>query len=141
MGRTHFSGPITSGTQREGASANFGHTVLKQTDTFGFADTGAFATEIVLPAGSQILDMFVDLTAAWNATADALEIGTASNADAYGDVADLQTTGRVTVTIDADQAGAIDDIGTADKTVYLKITSTGSPSAGAGIITVLYAQD
>jgi len=142
MATTTFSGPIKAGTVREGASANTGGVVLTQTDTFTFSDTGAFATDIILPASSQIIDQMVDVTTVWDSgTSDALEIGTSADPDAYGDVADIQSAGRTLVDPDATQGAAIDDIGTSDVTVYLKITSAGSAvSQGAARLTVTYRQ-
>ena len=143
MGSTTFSGPVQAGTVKDGASANLGKVVLSQTDTFTFADTGTFATEIILPANSQIVEMYVDAATAWDSvTSDALEIGDGTDADEYGDVADIQATGRLTVTIDAAQAAVIDDIGTSDVTINLTITSVGgSLTAGAAQLTVNYVQN
>lgn len=143
MGSTTFSGPVKAGTVREGAGQNTGKVVLSQTATFTFADTGSFATSIILPAGAQIVQFHVDVDTAWDSvTSDALEIGTSGDADAYGDVADLQTAGRTTASVDATQAAAIDDIGTSDVTVYLTITSVGgSLSQGSARITALYVQN
>jgi len=143
MGFSTFSGPVRVGPIKEGSTRNTGVVVLSQTDTFAYTDTGAFATNIILPAGSQILNMFVDASAAWNTgTSDALEIGTQADPDAYADVADLQGTGRLALTMpDAGQATACANIGTSDVTVYLKITSSGTAaSAGAAYFTVVYAQ-
>lgn len=142
MGQTTFSGPVRAGTIKEGGSANVGNVVLSQTATFTVADTGAFASGIILPAGCQIVDQIVDVDTAWNsATSDALEIGTAADPDAYGDVASIKTaTGRTVVDPDATQVAAIDDIGTADVPVYLKITSVGTPTTGSARLTITYVQ-
>lgn len=142
MGKTTFSGPVQAGTVREGASANVGGAVLSQTASFGFADTGAFLSGIILPAGAQIIDQIVDVTTVWDSvTSDALEIGTLADPDAYGDVADLQTGGRAVVDPDATQGAAIDDIGDSDIPVYLKITSAGgSLTTGAARLTITYRQ-
>lgn len=143
MATTTFSGPVQAGTVRDGSGANVGGAVLTQTATFAYTDTGAFATTIILPASAQIIDQMVDVTTAWDSgTSDALEIGTSADPDAYGDVANLQSGGRTLVDPDATQAAAIDDIGTSDVTVYLKITSSGSAaSAGAARVTITYRQN
>jgi|DEB0MinimDraft_3_1074331.scaffolds.fasta_scaffold83478_2 hypothetical protein len=143
MATTTFSGPVQAGTVKDGASANVGGAVLTQTDTFSYTDTGAFATTIILPANAQIIDQLVDVTTAWNSvTSDALEIGTSADPDAFGDVANLQASGRAVVDPDATQCAAIDDIGTSDVTVYLKINSAGgSLSAGAARLTITYRQN
>lgn len=142
MANTTFSGPVRAGTVREGTGANIGGVVLTQTDTFTYTDTGAFATSIILPASSQIIDQMVDVTTVWNSgTSDALEIGTSADPDAYGDVANLQSGGRTLVDPDATQSAAIDDIGTSDVTVYLKITSAGTAvSQGEARVTITYRQ-
>lgn len=142
MGQTTFSGPVRAGTIREGASANVGRVVLAQSAAFTFADTGSFASGIILPAGAQIVDMIVDVATAWNSVAsDALEIGTAANPDAFGDIADLQAAGRAVADPDVDQAAAIQDIGDSDVPVYLTISSSGgSLSAGSAVLTVTYVQ-
>ncbi len=147
MASTTFSGPVQAGTIREGASVNLGGVLLSQTATFGFADTGTTATSIVLPANSQIVEMYVDTTVAWDSvTSDFLNIGTSANTDAYSGTAaliDLQATaGRLTVPVDATQAGAIADIGTADVVVNILITSVGgSLTVGAGRLTISYRQN
>ena len=142
MGNTTYSGPIRTGTVREGASANIGGVVLSQTATFAFGDTGTFATGIILPAGAQVIDQIVDVTTVWNSvTSDALEIGDGTDPDAYGDIADLKAGGRAVVDPDATQGAAIDDIGDTDVTINLTITSVGgSLSTGAARITITYRQ-
>ena len=143
MAFTTYSGPLRVGTVKEGSGRNTGVVVLTQTFPFTKANTGAFSTGITLPAGSQIIAQYVDTSVVWNSgTSDALEIGTSTDPDAYGDVADLQATaGRLTVTMDADQAALCPNIGTADKTIYLKINSSGTAAAtGTARYTVVYAQ-
>lgn len=143
MGSTTFSGPVRAGTVRDNAANNVGNVVLSQTDTFTFADTSTFATNIILPASSQIVQMFVDVDTVWNSvTSDALEIGDGTDADAYGDVADLQVAGRTIASVDGTQAAAIDDIGTSDVTINLTINSVGgSLTTGSARITVFYVQN
>ncbi|MHC5112435.1 MAG: hypothetical protein ACYTHJ_21460 [Planctomycetota bacterium] len=143
MANTTFSGPIRAGTIRHNAAANIGSVVLTQTDTFTFADTGTTATGIILPANSQIIDMHVDMFTAFDsATSDAMEIGDGTDADAYGDVTNLQQTGRLITTLDGDQIAAIDAIGTSDVTINITINSAGGGlSAGSGRLTVLYRQN
>ena len=143
MGTTTFSGPVQAGTIREGASANLGGAVLTQTATFTFADTGTTATSIILPANSQIIDMHVDMFTAFDsATSDAMEIGDGSDPDIYGDIINLQQTGRLITSVDGTQIAAIDAIGTSDVTINITINSVGGGlSAGSGRLTVLYRQN
>lgn len=144
MATTTFSGPIKSGDIREGSSKNTGDVVLSQTAAFSYTDTGAFASGIILPANSQIVDIKVKTFVAWDSvTSDALEIGTLADPDAYADVTNLKATaGVATVAQDVTQLAAVDDIGTSDVPLYLKITSVGgSLSQGSARITVLYVQN
>lgn len=142
MGQSTWSGPIRAGTIREGAAANVGGVILTQTATFAFGDTGTTALSIILPAGSQIIDQIVDVGVVWDSvTSDALEIGDGTDADAYGDVADLQVLGRVVVDPDGPQGLAIDDIGTSDVTINITITSVGgSLATGTARLTITYRQ-
>lgn len=143
MAQSHASGPRVYGPIREGTGQNTGGVVLTQTATFAFGDTGSTATSIILPANSQIIDQIVDVTTAWDSvTSDALEIGDGTDVDAYGDVADLQVLGRVVVDPDGPQGTAIADIGTADITVTITITSAGgSLTVGAARLTITYRQN
>ena len=144
MGSTTWSGPIKAGTVREGASANVGSVVLSQTATFTHAQAEVdTSTGIIIPANSQIIDIHVEVTTAWDsATGAALEIGNGTDVDKYADVAALKTpTGRSTVAVDATQAAAWMDVGTSDVTIYTKITETGAAAAGSANITVLYCQN
>lgn len=142
MANTTFSGPIRSGTVREGPNANIGWTVLNQGADFTFADTGTFASGIILPAGAEVLSIFVNLYEAWNsATSDAMEIGSLADPDAIADVADLQTTGQVAVTAAVSQLVTWKDIGTVDLPIYLTINSVGGGlNAGDGRINIRYRQ-
>ncbi len=143
MGNSTFSGPLRTGTIREGVGLNLGNSLMTQTATFAFGDTGSFVTSIILPAASQIVDMHVDVFTAWDSvTSDALEIGDGSDVDIYGDVTDLQQTGRLITVLDGTQIAAIDAIGTSDVTITLTISSSGgSLTAGSGRLTMIYRQN
>jgi hypothetical protein len=142
MGKSTWSGPIQAGTKKDGADANVGGVVLSQTATIAYTDTGSVETGIYLPAGAQIIDQIVDITEAWDSgTSDAAEIGLTGDVDAYGDVADLQTAGRVVVDPDATQCAAIDDIGDSDVQVLFTISSVGTAATqGALRLTITYRQ-
>jgi len=143
MGKTHFSGPIKSGTIREGSGENSGTVVLSQSATFDHNQVEVRTpTTIVIPAGGKIIDIILELNAAWNsATSDSLEIGTATDQDAFGDVADIQATGKVAVTADQAQVNARDFSFPTDTVINTQVSETGaSASAGSATLTVLYIQ-
>ena len=151
MGFTTFSGPLRAGTVREGASANVGLPVLSQ--TVSVAATVALTSAAVaqplwtLPAGAKVLDIYVEKTVAASGnsvSAIAMTVGDGTTADKYvGSVAIGVTAIRtLQATITAGYVPAeLNNIGTADKTLYGTFTATtGNPTAGTIVLTVLYQQ-
>jgi len=144
MARTHFSGPITSGTKREGADANWGYTVSAQTfntgdldgAVIGNTDTEAFA----LPAGAQIVDIVVDQIEAAAGGTTTVSVGTASGGAQL--MAGIATTagGRFRgVATAATQAAW--QIGATDQPVFVRVAvGGGTLSAGQAVVTLLYIQ-
>ena len=149
MASTTFSGPIKAGTIKEttGTSLgsnikNTGQVVMSQThliDLSGGA-IAAGATEIVIPANSQIIDCILDsITAASGATN--LSVG-----DTVGGAASIINTfalgtavGRKRPTTEAGGALIWSDTGAAD--IKLTITTSAATNAGTTRLTVLYAQN
>jgi hypothetical protein len=149
MASTTFSGPIKAGTIKETIGTtlgtnvkNTGQVVMSQThliDLSGGA-IAAGATNIVIPANSQIIDVILDsVTAASGATN--LSIG-----DTVGGAATIVNTfalgtavGRKRPTTEAGGALAWSDTGSAD--IKLTITSSAATNAGTTRVTILYAQD
>ena len=149
MASTTFSGPIKAGTIKEttGTSLgsnikNTGQVVMSQThliDLSGGA-IAAGATEIVIPANSQIIDCILDsITAASGATN--LSVG-----DTVGGAASIINTfalgtavGRKRPTTEAGGALIWSDTGVAD--IKLTITTSAATNAGSTRLTVLYAQN
>ena len=149
MASTTFSGPIKAGTisNTTGTTigtniANVGQGVMSQThliDLSGGA-IAAGATDIVIPANSQIIDCILDsITAASGATN--LSVG-----DTVGGAATIINTfalgtgvGRKRPTTEAGGALVWSDTGTAD--IKLTITASAATNAGTTRLTVLYAQN
>ena len=145
MGQTTFSGPIRAGTVREGSSANVGNVILAQQTTIGFAQADGVntGTGIILPAGFSIVDITVDVTTVWNSSvSDALEIGDSTDADEYGDVADLQTLGRVVIDPDGPQAAVWTNSGSSDVEITTTVNQSGTAATtGVAVLTVRYMQN
>jgi hypothetical protein len=145
MATTTFSGPIragdifnTSGSTLGRDVANVGYVVMAQSSPVTQADG---ATDIVIPADSQILSISVMVTTAWDGSASTFGVGTtasatfltaagALNGNAVGPLAATPGT-------DATRAGNWIDVGTTDRKIAVTSTNTG---AGEGVITVTYAQ-
>lgn len=142
MGKSTWSGPIEAGTVREAAGQNTGGVVLSQTNTIGFGDDGVAVDLFTLPKGFQLIELQVDITAAFDDTGtDLLEIGKAGAADHYADALDLASVGRVLGSSDASQLPNWIDASTSDVTIQgLYTGQNGNSAAGVARITALYRQ-
>tara|TARA_B100000795_G_scaffold255011_1_gene226339 strand:+ start:4380 stop:4850 length:471 start_codon:yes stop_codon:yes gene_type:complete len=148
MGTTTFSGPIragnirnTNGTTVGTDVANVGYVTMCQShsaDLSGGA-LAAVVTDMVIPANSKIVNVFIDLSTAANATTN-LSVGdtvggavTIINTLATGTSAGLKT-----ITTQGGGTRQWADIGTSD--LRLTVTASAATTAGVAVITVLYAQ-
>jgi hypothetical protein len=145
MANTTFSGPIragniynTTGTTLGTDVANIGQVVMAQSSAI--TQTSA-VTSIVIPANSQIVEINVWVTEAWDNAATTFGVGTtvlATKFTAAGAV-DGAAVGVLSVTpgTDLTRTLAFIDVGTTDVKIAVTSTNTGS---GTGIITVRYVQ-
>jgi hypothetical protein len=145
MSFSTFSGPIRSGTVREGAGRNTGLVVLSQSyDTGDLTGTvvGALDTAVmIIPKGSQVLDITVDQVTAATAGTTTVSVGTVSGGAQL--MAGVATTagGRFRGTATATTQLAWQTSTTADTTVFVRVNvATATLTAGRAIITVSYAQ-
>ena len=138
MGTTTFSGPVKSGTIREGASANVGTVVCAQSAAITELAANT-ATSIIIPANSQITNMYVLVQTAWDGGTNTLDVGTSADPDLYCDGLAVTALGnhRVTATATGTEANW-KDIGTSDVTVYVDSVAGGN---GVGVLTVEYLQN
>jgi len=138
MGTTTFSGPVKAGTIREGASANVGTLVCAQSAAILEISTEA-DTGIIIPANSQIINMYVLVQTAWDGGTNTLDVGISGNPDLYVDGLPVTVLGnhRATAAYSGTEANWR-DVGTSDVTVYIDSVATGS---GAGVLTVQYLQN
>ena len=138
MATTTFSGPVKSGTVREGASANVGYLVAAQsaaiTENGSASDTG-----IIIPANSQIINMYVLVQTAWDGGTNTIDVGISTDTDLYVDGLDTSSVGNHRATAAATGTEANwRDVGTSDVTIYVDSVASGS---GAGVLTVEYIQN
>lgn len=134
MAFSTFSGPIRSGTVRYGDGINTGVVVLVQAADLELASS----IPCVLPAGAQILDIFIDVTTTFT-TGATLAVGDGVTADKYVTAITTPAAGRQSITFTAAQLTAMSNIGTSDVSVTVTMAGT-TAVAGAGFITVVYAQ-
>ena len=138
MGTTTFSGPVKSGTIREGASANVGTLVCAQSAAITEL-AASTASSIIIPANSQIINIYVLIQTAWDGGTNTLDIGSSADPDLYCDGLPATVVGnhRVTAAYTGTEANW-KDIGTSDVTVYYTSVASG---AGTGVLTIQYLQN
>tara|TARA_R100001594_G_scaffold13224_1_gene28637 strand:- start:236 stop:664 length:429 start_codon:yes stop_codon:yes gene_type:complete len=138
MATTTFSGPIKSGTVREGASANLGTVVCAQSAAITELAANT-ASSIIIPANSQITNMYVLVQTAWDGGTNTIDVGTSADPDLFVDGLAATALGNHRVTAAATGTEASwKDIGTSDVTIYYDSVAGGS---GTGVLTVEYIQN
>jgi hypothetical protein len=150
MATTTFSGPIKAGTIKDTTGttvgtdkANVGFVLMAQSGNVTFAADGTETVVATVPANSQIFQITVDVTTAFDAgTTNTLDIGDGTTADKYADALAAGAQARVLATSDVSQIGNLIDIGTTDVDVTVTYNQTGTAAtAGAATVTVLYLQN
>lgn len=140
MARTHFSGPVTTGPTREGAAANFGYAVLSQSVNLTFADSAK--TLGILPEGSRLLDVLVDVREVWDSTTATMGVGVVGGSTRFlgsGSTLDLNAAGRAATGYNAAQASAAVNIGS-NTTVVVYVANSSTPTTGAATVSLVYTQ-
>jgi hypothetical protein len=149
MANTTFSGPILAGTIKNTTGTTVG-TDMKNTGQVVMAQSfaidlsgGAIAAEasnVIIPANSQIIDCIFDIITAANTTTN-ISVGFVGGAaTALVNAYTIGTTaGRQYPTTKAGGALAWEDIGTSDQ--RLNFTNSAGTAAGEVRITVTYQQN
>ena len=153
MGQTTFSGPIlagtitnTTGTAVGSNVKNTGQVVMAQSFSTGVVlDSGASAantTTVVIPAGSQIIDIVIDVAGVMVGATCVFSIGDVAGGNATFlnafSISVASGAGRKYPTTEAGGALIWADTGASD--LRLTWTSTGATSNGEVRATVLYQQ-
>ena len=149
MGTTTFSGPIKAGTIKETTGTTVG-TDMKNTGQVVMAQShavelsggalAAVASNVIIPANSQIIDCVFDIITAAN-TSTNISVGFVGGAaTALVNAHTIGTTaGRQYPTTVYGGALAWEDIGTSDQ--RLNFTNSAATNAGEVRITILYQQN
>jgi len=150
MGTTTFSGPIKAGTIKDTTGTtvgenikNTGFVLMSQSKVVALTGATANTTVAVIPANSQVVEVFADVTVVSNDTGAAnVSVGNASNATAYIAVSNAKVTGRVTAVNAAIISSAFYDVGTSDsKLTAVFQAANGDGTTGSAVVTVYYLQD
>jgi len=145
MGFSTFSGPIRSGTVREGALANDGLVVLAKSFNSGNLTDRATGTVNsvlgIIPRGSQIVDITVDQIVASTTGTTTVSVGNASGGAQLMAAVATTAGGRFRGTATAATQAAWQTSTSADTTIYVSnVTGTAALGAGQFIVTVSYIQ-
>ena len=150
MGTTTFSGPIKAGTIKDTTGTtvgeniqNTGFVLMSQSKVVALTGATANTTVAVIPANSQVVEIFADVRVVSNDTGAAnVSVGNASNATAYIAVSNAKVTGRVTAVNAAIISSAFFDVGTSDSRLTAVFQAgTGDGTTGSAVVTVYYLQD
>ena len=149
MGTTTFSGPIkagpianTTGTTVGTDMKNTGQVVMAQTTSLDLS-SGVFtgtATDMIIPANSQLIDIVFDVITAASGTTDISVGQVGGSAVQYVNTYTIGTTaGRHYPTTDAGGASVWEDVGTSD--VRMNVSNSAATTSGEVRLTVLYQQN
>ena len=138
MATTTFSGPIKAGDKKDAPNANLGFVSMAQ--SAAVTEVNAFGTtSIVIPANSQITNIYVLVTTAFDNGTNTIDIGTSAATDLFVDGLTVSSVGNHRV--GAAQTGteaSWKNTGTSDTTIVFISPGSGN---GAGILTVEYIQN
>ena len=140
---TYLEGALKSGSTPS-ESTNVGYALFSQTKLVDFVlEAGAGSdnvdTTLVVPAGSQIVNIFADTLVAWDSVTSAtLSIGTTAGGQEFMDNTDVKTAGRETTAPSAADLALWDDVG-ANNTLNIRVAQVGNTTAGQLRVTVVYA--
>jgi len=144
MAFTTFSGPLRSGTQKDGAARNTGLAVLAQSLDTGVVTDGVSNVDFFLgnlPQGSQIVDITVDQVVVPGGTSTStVSVGNASGGAQLMAAVVTTAGGRFRGTTSAATQLAWQTSVTADTPVYVRYAVGTAAGVGRAVITVTYVQ-
>lgn len=147
MAQTYFGSTLRAGSNALTDAVDGGFVVMTQTATLTTAaDGSAVSVTETLPAGSQILNFFVDtmvtpVAGGGTATTCPITIGTAAAGTQYLSATNAIAGGRIALSFTTAQCLAMADIGN-NTSVVATVDPNGTISTTQGVfrITVVYAQ-
>ena len=147
MAQTYFGSTLRTGTNALTDTVDGGFVVTMQTSTVTTVAAGtAVSVTEVLPASSQIINIFIDqvvdeVVGGGSATSIAATVGTVAAGTQYVSSTNVISGGRASLTFTAAQLLAMSDIGT-NTNVVLTIAPNGTISTTQGVyrLTIVYAQ-
>jgi hypothetical protein len=151
MASTTFSGPVRSGTAREGAYTNAGKAVLAQVATLTPLAQASTDFVLYLPAGAQVTDITTYTSTAYTGTTVTAQVGSTSGGAEYVAAVSVKSAGTVAHTLVAGALGSLASLpadatvsalaGVATAPLYIRIAQTGATAVGAATMVVRYIQN
>lgn len=147
MSQTYIGSTLRTGSDTLTDATDGGFVVVSQTSTVTTVSAGtAVSVTETLPAGSQIIDFFVDtmvlpVAGAGTATTCPITIGTVAAGTQYLSATDAIAGGRVALAFTTAQCAAMANIGS-NTSVVATVDPNGTVSTTQGVyrVTVVYAQ-
>lgn len=147
MAQTYFGSTLRSGSGALTDSTDGGFVILMQSCTVTTnADGSASSVSEVLPAGSQIIDLFINtivtpVVGGGTATTVPITIGTVAAGTQYLSATNAITGGRPALSFTTAQCAAMADIGS-NTSVVMTVDPNGTIATTQGVyrLTVVYAQ-
>lgn len=144
MGFSTFSGPIRSGTVREGASRNTGLVVLTQSYDTGVVTAGVGNVDAqmgILPQGAQIVDITVDqIVVPGGSSTSTISVGNASGGAQLMAAVATTAGGRFRGSATAATQLAWQTSTSADTPLWVRYAVGTAAGVGRAVITVSYVQ-
>lgn len=144
MGFSTYSGPIRSGTVREGASRNTGLVVLTQSYDTGVVTAGVGNVDAqmgILPQGAQIVDITVDqIVVPGGSSTSTISVGNASGGAQLMAAVATTAGGRFRGSATAATQLAWQTSTSADTPLWVRYAVGTAAGVGRAVITVSYVQ-
>lgn len=144
MAFSSFSGPLRSGTVKEGAGRNTGVVLLTQSYDTGVVTAGVGNVDAqmgILPQGSQIVNILIDqVVVPGGSSTSTISVGNASGGAQLSAAVVTTAGGRFTGTTTAATQLAWQTSTTADTPLWVRYAVGTAAGVGRAIITVVYVQ-
>ena len=144
MAFTTFSGPVRSGTIREGTARNTGLVLLTQSYDTGVVTAAPGNVDVqmgILPQGAQIANILIDqVVVPGGSSTSTISVGNASGGAQLSAAVATTAGGRFTGTATAATQLAWQTSTTADTPLWVRYTVGTAAGVGRAIITVVYVQ-
>jgi hypothetical protein len=146
MGFSTFSGPLRSGTVREGAARNTGLAVLTQSYDTGVVTAGVGNVDVqigILPQGAQILNVFVDqVVVPGGSSTSTISVGVTSGGATLFPATATTAGGRFPTAVPSTAVtlAFTNSAATVDTPIWVRYAVGTAAGVGRAVISIIYVQ-